>query len=46
MLGRGSIAGCRGEQRLEGGRVVAATWEKQDLPLRRHAQAVARSLTR
>ncbi|MFB7534349.1 hypothetical protein ACFC0C_40315 [Streptomyces sp. NPDC056178] len=25
---------------------VAATWEKQDLPLRRHAQAVARSLTR
>ncbi|MFJ4007771.1 hypothetical protein ACIPWL_30565 [Streptomyces sp. NPDC090023] len=25
---------------------VAATWEKQDLPLRQHAQAVARSLTR
>ncbi|MFB6945631.1 hypothetical protein ACFWGL_36365 [Streptomyces sp. NPDC060286] len=24
---------------------VAATWEKQDLPLRQHAQAVARSLT-
>ncbi|MGW7365715.1 hypothetical protein ACWGI8_20310 [Streptomyces sp. NPDC054841] len=25
---------------------VAATWEKQDLPLRQHAQAVARALTR
>ncbi|MEU0214853.1 hypothetical protein ABZ281_06860 [Streptomyces sp. NPDC006265] len=25
---------------------VAATWDKQDLPLREHAQAVARSLTR
>ncbi|MFB6718394.1 hypothetical protein ACFCZY_41705 [Streptomyces sp. NPDC056237] len=25
---------------------VAATWEKQDLPLRQHAQAVARSLPR
>jgi hypothetical protein len=25
---------------------VAATWEKQDVPLREHAQAVARSLTR
>ncbi|MCX4673604.1 hypothetical protein OG453_44420 [Streptomyces sp. NBC_01381] len=24
---------------------VAATWEKQDVPLRQHAQAVARSLT-
>lgn len=25
---------------------VAATWDKQDLPLREHAQAVARALTR
>ncbi|MFE7547959.1 hypothetical protein [Streptomyces gardneri] len=25
---------------------VAATWEKQDLPLRQHTQAVARALTR
>ncbi|MEV2235830.1 hypothetical protein AB0H69_45775 [Streptomyces phaeochromogenes] len=25
---------------------VCATWDKQDLPLRQHAQAVARSLTR
>ncbi|PZT73053.1 hypothetical protein [Streptomyces sp. AC1-42W] len=25
---------------------VAATWDKQDLPLREHAQAVARTLTR
>ncbi|MFK0121471.1 hypothetical protein [Streptomyces sp. NPDC090994] len=25
---------------------VAATWDRQDLPLREHAQAVARALTR
>ncbi|MFI6689648.1 hypothetical protein [Streptomyces sp. NPDC050485] len=25
---------------------VAATWEEQGLPLRQHAQAVARALTR
>ncbi|MFD4144645.1 hypothetical protein [Streptomyces sp. NPDC058572] len=26
--------------------IAAATWKFQDLPLRQHAQAVARSLTR